>query len=255
MVLNKTFVWGHRGAGFTGVQNTIESFQYSVDMGVDGIKTEAKLTKDKYIVLTFQQNLKINGDSTPINQLDLDTIKQYKLENDHLIPTLSELFSTFKNLDIRYNFDINNPDEGVRIIEIAREFGLTGRIEISKPSIYPNSLETIFGKIRRMDKDVVLINSVFLKHSDIKEEHLELETMRNLKISGINVNFNYANLDLFKVIKEKGFKFYVWGVFFRRTMEKFLKMKYNGSYVDAIYSNLPKRLLDIRNEIQGSIEA
>jgi len=54
--MNKTIVLGHRGAGFKGVQNTLASFQNAIDMGVDGIKTEAKLSRDREIFLTFQQN-------------------------------------------------------------------------------------------------------------------------------------------------------------------------------------------------------
>ena len=41
--MNRTFIWGHKGAGFIGVQNTMTSFQNAIDMGVDGLKTEARL--------------------------------------------------------------------------------------------------------------------------------------------------------------------------------------------------------------------
>ena len=36
-----TNIWGHKGAGFRGVENLISSFKKAVDMGVDGIKTES----------------------------------------------------------------------------------------------------------------------------------------------------------------------------------------------------------------------
>ena len=43
--LNKTIIWGHRGTGFTGTQNAFSSFKNAIEMGVDGIKTETKLSK------------------------------------------------------------------------------------------------------------------------------------------------------------------------------------------------------------------
>jgi len=49
---------------------------------------------------------------------------------------------------------------------------------------------------------------------------------------------------------EHGFKFYLWGVLFKRSMQKFLTMKYNGEYIDGIMSNQPDRLVKFRNEIQ-----
>lgn len=250
--MNRTFIWGHRGAGFKGVQNTMTSFQNAIDMGVDGFKTEAKLSKDGKIVLTFYQNLKRNGEDVPISNLDIKEIRQFKLENNESIPTLREVFDAFKNYNIKYNFDINDPEVGIKIIELAREFDLIDKIEIAKTSMNPNPLPVLFSKIREFDKTVTLINSIYLPNSPIMEKHLELENMRKLNIQVINVNFNFANFELFKKVKEEGFKFYVWGILFKRSMHELLTMKDKGEYIDAMMSNLPDRLLKMRDEIQTS---
>ena len=60
--MNQTIIWGHRGAGFRGVENTLSSFRKCVDMGVDGIKTEAHLSKDVFVILRFLPFLIINGE-------------------------------------------------------------------------------------------------------------------------------------------------------------------------------------------------
>jgi len=250
--MNRTFVWGHRGAGFSGVQNSIASFQKAIEMGVDGIKTEAQLSKDNEIFLTFQQNLNLNGNSIPISKLDKDKIKKFKLENGESIPTLPELFENFRNHEIGYNFDIRTPEIGIRIIEIAREFNVLDKIEIAKSSIDSRPLSKIFSKIRNFDKNVKLSNSVFLKYSNLEEKHLELESMNKLNIGCINVNYNIANFELFKLVISKGFKFCVWGVLFKRNMEDFLKMKYQGRYIDEIMSNFPERLVELRDKIQNN---
>ena len=248
--MHKTFIWGHRGAGFTGVQNTLSSFQNAIDIGVDGLKTEAKLSKDEEIVLSFYESLKRNGNDVLMSELTIDEIKEFKLENGETIPTLSEVFKEFKEYNIRYHFDIIEPEVGIKIIELAKKFNLGNKIEIAKPSTYPHPLPTIFSKIREFNQNVTLVNSIFLKHTNIKEEHLELENMRKLNVQGINVNFNYANYDLFRKVKDLGFKFYIWGILFERSINKFLNMKYNGEYVDAIFTNLPERVLDLRDKIQ-----
>ena len=248
--MNYTIIWGHRGAGFRDVENTLSSFKKCIDMGVDGIKTEAQLSIDREVFLTFQQNLKTNGVTTPINELDSHKIKKYKLENGESIPTLNELFKKSKKYKIRYNFDIKTPEIAIRIIEIAREFNVIDKIEIAKSSMDPSPLPKIFSKIREFDNNVILNNSVFLKYSDIEEKHLELESMKKLNIQGINVNYNFANYELFKKVINAGFKFCVWGVLFNRSMEKFLKMNYQGRYIDAMMSNFPARLVKLRDKIQ-----
>ncbi|MFX1572715.1 MAG: glycerophosphodiester phosphodiesterase [Promethearchaeota archaeon] len=249
--MNRTFIWGHRGSGFIGTQNTLSSFHNAIDIGVDGIKTEARLSKDGEVVLCSYNILKIKADSISIQDLTLEEIKKFRLNNGESIPTLHELFNAFEKYNIKYNFDIMTPEIGIKIIEVAKEYGLIENIEIAKPSIYFNSLPSIFSKIREIDKNVTLINSVLLKYSVISEKHLELEDMRNLNVEGININYNYANFELFKKIKESGFKFYIWGVLFKRSMQKFLRMKYNDKYIDAIFTNQPKRLVQLRNEIQN----
>ncbi len=251
--MHRTFIWGHRGSGFTGVQNTFSSFQNAIDMGVDGLKTEAKLSRDKEIILSFYQSLKRNGNDVLMNELTIDEIKEFKLENGETIPTLREVFIGFRKYDIKYNIDITEPEVGIKIIELADEFSLIDKLEIGKPSLYPHPLPAIFSEIREFNQDVTLVNSIFLKHSNIKEEHLELENMRKLNIQGINVNFNYANYELFKKVKEEGFKFYIWGILFERSIKNFLGMKYNGEYVDAIFSNLPERVIKMRDEIQTEL--
>ncbi|KKN19478.1 hypothetical protein LCGC14_0945320 [marine sediment metagenome] len=248
--MSKTFVWGHRGAGFRDVENSMPSFKKAVDMGVDGIKTEAQLSKDDEIFLCFQQSLRKNGDYIPIKDLESNEIRTLRLDNNESILTLPEFFSEFKNQNIRYNFDIGDSEVGIRIIEIAREFKVIDKIELAKTATDPSLLPKIFGKIREFDKNVILINSIFLKHATNEKEHLELESMRELNIQGINVKYNFATFELFKLVKENGFKFYVWGVLFKRSMQKFLKMNYKGQSVDAMMSNFPDRLVRLRNEIQ-----
>ncbi|MBA7698516.1 hypothetical protein ES703_107194 [subsurface metagenome] len=250
--MNKTFVWGHRGAGFRDVENSMSSFKKAVDMGVDGIKTEAQLSKDGEIFLCFQQSLRKNGGYVPIKDLDSSEIRTLRLDNNESVLTLSEFFSEFKDDNIRYNFDIRDPEIGIRIIEIARKFKVIDKIELAKTAMDGSLLPEIFAEIREFDKNVPLINTIFLKYATNEKEHLELESMRELNIQGINVKYNFATSELFKLVKENGFKFYVWGLLFNRPMQKFLKMNYKGQPVDAMMSNFPDRLVKLRNEIQNN---
>lgn len=250
--MNRTFVWGHRGAGFRDVENSMPSFKKAIDMGVDGIKTEAQLSKDGEIFLCFQQSLKKNGENIPIKDLESREIRTLRLDNNESILTLPELFSELKNHNIRYNFDIRDPEIGIRIIEIARKFKVIDKIELAKTAMDGSLLPDIFGKIREFDKNVTLINTIFLKYANNEEEHLELESMRDLNIQGINVKYNFATFELFKLVKDNGFKFCVWGLLFNRSIEKFLNMNYKGQYVDAVMSNFPDRLVKLRNKIQNN---
>ena len=106
-----------------------------VDMGVDGIKTEAQLSKDGIIILRFYPFTIIDGKKIRINDLNLKEIKQIKLENDESIPTLYEMFEEFKDR-IRYNFDIRDVKTGSKIIDLALDYDLLEKVEITRPVGY-----------------------------------------------------------------------------------------------------------------------
>jgi glycerophosphoryl diester phosphodiesterase len=257
--MKKTFIWGHRGSGFRNynknddyiVQNSMKSFQFAIEKGVDGIKTEARLSKDNEVILCSSQKLSVNGVVSPINELKCDLIKSMKLENDEPIPTLRNLFDMFKGLDIKYNFDISGPGVGIEIVKIAKEYCILDKIELAKSSVDPRSLKEIFLEIRNFDKNVLLANSVSLRYNKIGKANLELKSMYDLDVKVINVNYNFANYELFKMVKDMGFKFYLWGLLFKETMKKFLKMNYNGEFIDGMFSNFPFRLMELREEIQA----
>ncbi|TXT60774.1 MAG: Glycerophosphoryl diester phosphodiesterase family protein [Promethearchaeota archaeon] len=250
-MMNQTFIWGHRGAGFRAVMNTIPSFILAQSMGVDGLKSEAKLSKEGKIVLTFHNILDINGKGTRISELTVSQIKEYNLENNLKIPTLEELFLHFKGSDIRYNFDITDPSIGIQIIKKAKEFDLLENIELGKPAIYKGRLYDIFSEIRDFNTEVNLSNTISLLNFPIERKDLEIKAMNELDVNTVNVNYGYSNYNLFKRVKDLGFKFYVWGLIFKRSMKKFLKMKYKNNYIDGMFSNFPDRLLELRDEIQN----
>jgi glycerophosphoryl diester phosphodiesterase len=229
----------------------MKSFQHAVENGVDGIKTEARLSKDNEVILCSSQELPVNGVMSPVNELKCDLIRTMKLKNDESIPTLRDLFEELKGLDIKYNFDISGPKVGIEIIKLAREYEILDKIELAKSSVDPRSLKEFFLEIRNFDKKVTLANSVSLKYDRIRKENLELKSMNDLDVEIINVNYNFANYDLFRMVKDMGFKFYLWGVLFKETMEKFLSMNYRGEFIDAMFSNFPFRLIKMREKIQS----
>lgn len=250
--MNRTFVWGHRGAGFRHpVENSMSSFRKAVEMGVDGLKTEAQLSKDGEVILSFYNQVKINGVSAKISELNVEEIKKVRLENNEQILTIREFFDEFGKKDLRFNFDIKEVPIGVKIIEVGEELNLIDRIEIAKPVTVFTSLEDFFRPLREKNEKVRFVNSVFGGYINISEKDLEFNVMEDLNIEVFNIQHYKSSFELFKLIKDSGYKCYLWGVLFKHFMKKYLKMNYDEERVDAIFTNYPDTLLQLRNEIQS----
>jgi len=246
--MNSTIIWGHRGAGFRDVENSMSSFRKAVNMGVDGIKTEAQTTKDGEIILRFLPYMIIGGNKTKIRDLKAITIKKMKLENGESIPTLRELFDEF-NDKIRYNFDIFTAETGLHIIDVAEEYDLLDKIEITKPVAHTKAAESLFKPLMRRYKDIKLVCSLFSDTQISHENFNLLNKMRKLKVQVINLNHHRFNLDVFKRVKKAGFKFYLWGVLFKHFMEKYITLRCDGEIIDGIYTNYPDKLIDLRSQL------
>lgn len=242
--MNRTFIWGHRGAGIYSVENTIDSFRKAVEMGVDGIETDAHLSKDGQIVLFHDYIVEKDGKKIEINKLTLKQIKEIRLEENKKIPTLGEVFNIFKSKNIKYSIDLKDNNVGFKIIRLAREYNILEKVELVGNNFY------IFSKIRKIEKEAKLIYSISERHSIIEEKDLKFNKMNKLKIYGFNIRNIQAKMNFFKQIKNAGFSFYIWGVDTQFFMKRFLKMNYNGKNVDAIYTNYPDILLELRDKIQ-----
>jgi glycerophosphoryl diester phosphodiesterase len=246
--LNDTIIWGHRGAGFRDVENSMSSFKKAVKMGVDGIKTEAQLTKDGEIFLQFLPYILIEGQKRLIKDIDHETIKHIKLENGESIPTLREVFETFRN-KIRYNFDIFKVETGIRILEIASEYNLIDKVEITKPVAHTKSADSLFKPLRKKSKAITLICSLFSDTQISKDNYGLLKQMKELDVQVINLNHHRFNLEVFNKVKKAGFRFYLWGVLFKFFMRKYLELKFKGQKIDGIYTNYPDKLVELRSEM------
>jgi glycerophosphoryl diester phosphodiesterase len=214
-------------------------------MGVDGIKTEALLSKDDFVILRFLPFLIINGEKTRINELNLEDIKEIKLENNESIPTLNEMFEQCKD-KIRYNFDIRNVETGKKIIDLALEYDLLENVELTRPVSYTKPFYTLLKPLREKNRDIILINSLYSDKQITHDHYTLLDQMKKIEIQVVNLNHHRFNLEVFKRVKKMGLKFYVWGVLFRYFMKKYLTLNYKGKGIDGIYTNYPDKLVQLR---------
>jgi len=246
--LETPIIWGHRGAGFT---NTLPSYKKCVALGVDGLKTEAWLSKDGVVILRFRPSIIIDGKKRLIKEINLEVIKQVILENNEKIPTLNEMFDAFQ-AKIRYNFDIWNVETGIKIIDVARQYDLLEKIEITKPVSYRHPFQTLLKPLREKDSDVILMNSLFSEKQILKNEYELLDNMKSLNIQVVNLSHHRFNMEIFKRVKKSGFKFYVWGVLFKHFIKKFINLNYKGISIDGIYTPHPDKAVELKRKFQSS---
>ena len=67
----KTFIWAHRGASGHEVDNTLEAFELALEMGADGLESDAYLTQDRELVLYHEDKITYQGKPYALTQLKI----------------------------------------------------------------------------------------------------------------------------------------------------------------------------------------
>jgi glycerophosphoryl diester phosphodiesterase len=241
--MKKPLIFAHRGGMGNCIENTIPCFKIAVKIGVN-IETDLQLTKDNKLICYHDHHIKIDSEWYDIKKLTLVELKNIKFEDNREIPTTIEVFNALKNYanDLRYSCDIRDIETGLKLIDIATEFDILDKIEITERN------NNVLLKLREYNKEIKLVHTLTDSISSIND-NIDVEILKDLKIEAINIQSWRANIKNLKQIIDFGFKCYVWGVNKESRMKKVLNLTYNGEVVSAIYTDYPDIFVNLRKEI------
>jgi glycerophosphoryl diester phosphodiesterase len=95
---SKLKIVAHRGASALAPENTMAAFFKALDLGVDVIETDVRLTRDHQFVLSHDENLlRLAGRTRRIDEIDLAELQAFAIGTDSLhgdqrVPRLVDLF-------------------------------------------------------------------------------------------------------------------------------------------------------------------
>ncbi len=98
---------GHRGAKGYVTENTLESFQHALDLGVDGIELDVHICASGEIVVFHDFTLdRLTNKTGAIAQYSLSELNSIVIKNNHKIPTLPEVLALinrkcFVNIELK----------------------------------------------------------------------------------------------------------------------------------------------------------
>ena len=98
-------IFAHRGGSIEAPENTLEAFQYALDLGCEYIETDVQLSKDGIPYIFHDDDLKrIPGVDKNFGDLWSSEISNLKIFNSYSIPTLKECLEQFPNT--KFNIDL-----------------------------------------------------------------------------------------------------------------------------------------------------
>jgi len=183
---------GHRGAMGYELENTLESINKAIELGVDGIEIDVFKIKSGEIVVFHDEYVdKLTDGSGKIEDYNLKDLKKLKLLNGSRIPLLEDVLDL---LDEKYFLNIEL--KGLNTAETV-ECILKDRKNILISSFIWDEL-----KKTTLDKAILIEGNPLLA----------LKVAKEMGAIAINPDYNFLTLEIIDKIHKENLKIYTWVV-------------------------------------------
>ncbi len=231
MSMNKEIInIGHRGARGHVAENTLESIEKALSLGVDGVEIDVFRCKSGELVVIHDETLDrtTNGKGN-VEDFTLVELKSLVVENKFKIPTLVEVLDL---LDAKYVLNIelkgrNTAKSANKIIKdyIRNEGWKQDQFVVS--SFEWDELREFY----KLNKDIPI--GILTEDDPLNA----IEVGKELNAFSIHPYHIYLNPERVNTIHNEGFKIYTWTV---NKPENIKRIKELG--VDAIITDFPEKI-------------
>ena len=223
---------GHRGSKGYVAENTLESINHAISLGVDGIEIDIFKCLSGELVLSHENNLKrLTGKSGQLEKLTLDDLKEFLVVGKYKIPTLKDVLMRIDK-PLFLNIELKGLDTAKATSKIISDFSKSISLSLKNfivSSFYWNELE----QFRFIDKNTP-VGVLVRKSMSINKA---IEFGKKINAQAIHPNFKLLDEKTVLKIKNNGFKIYTWTVNNKDDIHYMKKLK-----VDGIISDYPDRI-------------
>jgi len=221
---------GHRGAKGYIAENTLESFQKALDLGVNGIELDVHLCASGELVVFHDYTVdRVTNGSGEVHKLTLSELKKLKIANEFEIPTLAEAFDV-----IDRKCWINVELKGHETAQLTCE--LIEKYVTEKGWTYEDFIVSSFQKdeLEKTKAHNSKIRLAILSQASVEQA---LEWADELSAYAIHPHFSLLTDDNIHQAKKKCYKSNVWTVNHYEAIQRL-----EAHIIDGIISDFPDRL-------------
>lgn len=228
--MHPTLVIGHRGAKGHVPENTLISFQKAIDLGADGIELDVHKTSDDQIVVIHDDtvNRTTNRDGI-VSQMDLAQLKALRIEGEHQIPLLSEVFDLIDKR-IFINVELKGDHTAKPVLALIEDY-----VE-NKNWNYEHFLVSSFDW-NALQEIHTLNPKIALGVLTLTDITLAIGFAEFVRAKAIHPYFHLLTRENTMAMQQKGFAVYPWTVNEKEDIEKIKTFAING-----IITDFPERI-------------
>jgi len=225
----KPKVLGHRGCAGLEPENTIRAFKRAIDLGVDLIEFDVRMTKDKKLVIIHDEKLDrtTNGQGF-VRDFNFEEIRKFDAGKGEKIPSLEGTLDFLKNQEPTIVIEIKEPETTEKILKIINREKIKDKVIIV--SFWLETLK----KIKEINPK---IKTAALFRKEVKNI---IPLIKKIKADGLGLEYHSIDKEIVKDCHKENLEINAWTVNEIEDIERMIKLG-----VDIISSNYPNRVLEI----------
>lgn len=228
--MNKLLKIGHRGAKGYLAENTLESIQKAMDLGVDMVEIDVHqcATGELYVMHDFTLERTTNGQGEIAKKTAIE-LSELKIENKYKIPLLKEVLELLAG-KCQLNIELKGDHTAKPVCRLVQEMIKNGNWKYEDILISSFQKEELIAA-RKFDADI----PIAVLHEESIADAIELAEI--LKAVAIHPSAEMITREHTERMQELGFRVQIWTV---NEAEEIQRIANFG--VDGIISDYPDRL-------------
>jgi glycerophosphoryl diester phosphodiesterase len=219
-------IMGHRGAAALEPENTLLSIRRAMDIGVDAVEIDVRLSKDNALVVMHDATVdRTTNGRGAVNSLAVNEIKKLDAGKGETVPTLQEVFDLTGD---KVTTVIELKEEGTErlVVELVEKNKLDDNVYVI--SFWHMLVRTVKKMNSRIKTGVLLVGCP-----------VDACIATRAAADALVMKYSFVNRQFVDMAHEEGRKVFIWNI-----DERHLLQPYSEMNVDGIGTNDPRVLVE-----------
>ncbi|MFB0502357.1 MAG: glycerophosphodiester phosphodiesterase [Candidatus Bathyarchaeia archaeon] len=219
---------GHRGAAGLEPENTLRSIKRSIELGVDQIEVDARVTKDRRLVVIHDETVDRTTDGHGlVKDLAFDELRRLDAGKGETIPTLREVLGLTKG-EVILQIELKVKEAAEPVVKLIEE------MDAAEDVVITSFMHELLEKVHQLNPNLRTGALFFDVQGDICQRALDVQS------DTIHVYHKNLDADLVEEAHRRGLRVEAWNPDTEEEMKRIIDLS-----VDVISSNRPDMLLDL----------
>jgi len=225
-------VTGHRGAAGLEPENTLRSIQKAIDLGVDRVEIDVRVTRDGHLVVIHDETVDRTTDGHGyVKDLTFSELRSLDAGKGEKIPTLEEALRLTRGR-VTLQIELKAPEAAEPTVHLIE------RQKAEREVIITSFMHELLGRVHDLNPALRTGALFFDVQGDICRKALDVHS------EAIHVYYRNVNSRLVDEAHRRGLKISVWNPDEVEEMKKMISLN-----VDVIGTNRPDLLLSLLKEM------